>query len=87
MEILNSKSPLKDIPNALTKTNFETAIEIKNISFKYEDDLVLKNFQPVKEFKKIHDPFYIEGFDLLPILSNHSSRKLKSLQIKKVSIP
>ena len=44
MEILNSKSPLKDIPNALTKTNFETAIEIKNISFKYEDDLVLKNF-------------------------------------------
>jgi len=44
MEILNSGSPLKDIPNALTKTDFETAIEIKNISFKYEDDLVLKNF-------------------------------------------
>jgi subfamily B ATP-binding cassette protein MsbA len=44
MEILNSESPLKDIPNALTKTDFETAIEIKNISFKYEDDLVLKNF-------------------------------------------
>ena len=44
MEILNSESPLKDIPNALTKTDFESAIEIKNISFKYEDDLVLKNF-------------------------------------------
>ena len=44
MEILNSESPLKDIPNALAKTDFETAIEIKNISFKYEDDLVLKNF-------------------------------------------
>jgi len=44
MEILNSESPLKDISNALTKTDFETAIEIKNISFKYEDDLVLKNF-------------------------------------------
>jgi subfamily B ATP-binding cassette protein MsbA len=44
MEILNSESPLKDIPNAVTKTDFESAIEIKNISFKYEDDLVLKNF-------------------------------------------
>ena len=44
MEILNSESPLKDIPNALTKTDFETAIEIKNISFKYEDEYVLKNF-------------------------------------------
>ena len=44
MEILNSESPLKDIPNALTKTDFESAIEIKNISFKYEDENVLKNF-------------------------------------------
>lgn len=44
MEILNSESPLKDIPNAQTKTDFDSAIEIKNISFKYEDDLVLKNF-------------------------------------------
>ena len=44
MEILNSESPLKDIPNALTKTDFESAIEINNISFKYEDEYVLKNF-------------------------------------------
>ena len=44
MEILNTESPLKDLPNALDKTNFETAIEIKNINFKYEDEFVLKNF-------------------------------------------
>ena len=28
-----------------------------------------KTFKPVKEFKKIHDPTYIEGFDLLPTSS------------------
>lgn len=44
MEILNSESPLKDRPNALTKTDFESGIEIKNISFKYEDEYVLKDF-------------------------------------------
>jgi subfamily B ATP-binding cassette protein MsbA len=44
MEILNTESPLKDAPNALEKTNFETAIKIKKINFKYEDENVLKNF-------------------------------------------
>ena len=44
MEILNTESPLKDSPNALEKTNFETAIKIKKINFKYEDENVLKNF-------------------------------------------
>ena len=28
-----------------------------------------KTFKPVKEFKKIHDPSSIEGFDILPTLS------------------
>lgn len=45
LEILNTKSPLEDAPNAKTKTDFTSQISIDNISFKYEDDLVLKNFQ------------------------------------------
>lgn len=45
LEILNTKSPLEDSPNAKTKTDFTSQISIDNISFKYEDDLVLKNFQ------------------------------------------
>ena len=44
MEILNTESPLKDRPNAQIKTNFENEITINNINFKYEDQLVLKNF-------------------------------------------
>ncbi len=44
LEILNTKSPLEDAPNALVKTDFNKAIKLENLSFKYEDDLVLKNF-------------------------------------------
>jgi len=44
LEILHTKSPLEDKPNAITKTNFESDITLNNISFKYEDELVLKNF-------------------------------------------
>ncbi|WP_435133315.1 ABC transporter ATP-binding protein [Formosa sp. A9] len=44
LEILNTESPLKDKPNAVTKPNFTTAIDINNVSFKYEDEWVLKNF-------------------------------------------
>ena len=44
MEILNTESPLKDRSNAQIKTNFENEITINNINFKYEDQLVLKNF-------------------------------------------
>ena len=44
LEILNTESPIKDKKNALTKADFESEINIDNISFKYEDDLVLKNF-------------------------------------------
>ena len=45
LEILNTESPLADAPNAKTKTDFTSQISIDNISFKYEEDLVLKNFQ------------------------------------------
>lgn len=44
LEILETESPLKDRENAMTKTDFSSEIAINNISFKYEDDLVLKHF-------------------------------------------
>jgi len=44
LEILDTTSPLEDKMNALEKNSFETAIDIDNISFKYEDEYVLKNF-------------------------------------------
>ncbi|WP_053978325.1 ABC transporter ATP-binding protein [Mangrovimonas xylaniphaga] len=44
LEILNTESPLQDKPNAKVKNEFTTAIDINNISFKYEDDWVLKDF-------------------------------------------
>lgn len=44
LEILHTKSPLEDKPNADIKTEFNTDIALNNISFKYEDELVLKNF-------------------------------------------
>lgn len=44
LEILNTKSPLEDKAEAKIKEDFTKEIAINNISFKYEDDLVLKNF-------------------------------------------
>ncbi|MEP1489603.1 MAG: ABC transporter ATP-binding protein [Algibacter sp.] len=43
-EIIDAENPLKDKPNAIEKTSFESDIEFKNISFKYKDDYVLKDF-------------------------------------------
>lgn len=44
LEILDTESIIEDKPNALTKENFTDSIDINNVSFKYEDKLVLKNF-------------------------------------------
>ena len=44
LEILETENTIVDKENAEEKANFETNIAIKNISFKYEDDLVLKSF-------------------------------------------
>lgn len=44
LEILDTSSSLDDKPDAFVKPNFTSEISINNISFKYEDDLVLKNF-------------------------------------------
>jgi subfamily B ATP-binding cassette protein MsbA len=43
LEILHTTSPLADKTNALEKEGFNSSISIENISFKYEDEYVLKN--------------------------------------------
>ncbi|NQY05036.1 MAG: ABC transporter ATP-binding protein [Flavobacteriaceae bacterium] len=44
LELLEMESPLKDKPTAEEKNSFDQAITLENISFKYENDYVLKNF-------------------------------------------
>lgn len=44
LEILETENPITDKPDATEKSSFETGITLENISFKYEDDYVLKNF-------------------------------------------
>ena len=44
LEVIETPSPLKDKPNATTKNDFANSIKLENVSFKYEDDLVLRNF-------------------------------------------
>ncbi len=44
LEILETENPLKDKKNAVVKESFDKEIVFDNISFRYEDDDVLKNF-------------------------------------------
>ena len=44
LEIIETETNLKDAPNAINKESFDAKIEVKNIDFKYEKELVLKNF-------------------------------------------
>lgn len=44
LEVLETENPLKDKENAIVKSSFDSEIEFKNISFKYEDEFVLKDF-------------------------------------------
>ena len=44
LEILEAKTNIKEKPNAVVKERLERDIKIENISFKYEEDDVLKNF-------------------------------------------
>ena len=44
LEILDTKNPISEIDNPIHQETFNTAVNINNISFKYEDDYVLKNF-------------------------------------------
>ena len=43
-QVLDTESNIIDAPNAVVKADFEKEIEIENISFRYEDENVLKNF-------------------------------------------
>ena len=43
-KILENKNTIVDLPNALEKTTFDEKITFENISFKYKNDYVLKNF-------------------------------------------
>jgi subfamily B ATP-binding cassette protein MsbA len=44
LEILDQQNPITSKPDAIKKTHFESAITIKNINFKYEEESVLKDF-------------------------------------------
>jgi subfamily B ATP-binding cassette protein MsbA len=44
LEVLETNTPIIDKENALTKTSFDSEIKFDNISFKYQDEYVLKNF-------------------------------------------
>ncbi len=44
LEVLDTESPLEDKTDAISKDSFNKQLLIDNISFKYEDDLVLEDF-------------------------------------------
>ncbi|WP_299157615.1 ABC transporter ATP-binding protein [uncultured Tenacibaculum sp.] len=44
MQVLNTENSIKDKKNAINKENFESEISFSNISFKYKDEYVLKDF-------------------------------------------
>ncbi|SHI97533.1 ABC transporter ATP-binding protein [Pseudozobellia thermophila] len=44
LEILETENPIVDKAGAVEKSSFDQGIELENISFKYEDEYVLKNF-------------------------------------------
>ncbi len=44
LEILEQENPIVSKINAIEKDTFESEISIKNINFKYEDEIVLNNF-------------------------------------------
>src|SRR5690625_2079877 len=44
LEIVDTESNIKNLPNAVEKKSFENSISLENISFAYEKEKVLKNF-------------------------------------------
>jgi subfamily B ATP-binding cassette protein MsbA len=54
LEILEQENPIVSKIDAIEKDTFESEISIKNIHFKYEDEMVLKNFSlEVKKGKTV----------------------------------
>tara|TARA_R110002074_G_scaffold161480_3_gene319298 strand:- start:26937 stop:28763 length:1827 start_codon:yes stop_codon:yes gene_type:complete len=44
LEILDTKNPISEIDNPINQKTFNNVVNINNISFKYEEEYVLKNF-------------------------------------------
>ncbi|QLG43942.1 ABC transporter ATP-binding protein [Costertonia aggregata] len=44
LEILETENPISEIENAVEKTTFDKSVSLEKISFKYEDEYVLKDF-------------------------------------------
>ncbi|MDO1511366.1 ABC transporter ATP-binding protein [Maribacter confluentis] len=44
LEILETENPIAEIKNPIEQTSFDSDIKLQHISFKYEDEYVLKNF-------------------------------------------
>ena len=44
LEILETENPISEIENAIIKSDFDAEVSLQNISFKYEDEYVLRNF-------------------------------------------
>jgi subfamily B ATP-binding cassette protein MsbA len=44
LEILETKNPIYEKVDAFSKITFDSQVELKNISFKYQDEYVLKDF-------------------------------------------
>lgn len=44
LEVIHAQNPIFDKENAIEKTDFQMAISLKNISFKYDNEYVLKDF-------------------------------------------
>jgi subfamily B ATP-binding cassette protein MsbA len=54
LEILETENSITDADNAIDKTEFNSELTLENISFKYENEYVLKNFQAtVKKGKTV----------------------------------
>jgi len=54
LEILETKNTIQDKPDAIEKNTFENTLSIENLSFRYEQEYVLKNFTlPIKKGKTI----------------------------------
>jgi subfamily B ATP-binding cassette protein MsbA len=43
MSVLEAENPIQDAPNAVVKESFDKEIELKNISFKYQDEYVIRD--------------------------------------------
>jgi subfamily B ATP-binding cassette protein MsbA len=43
VSVLEAENPIQDAPQAIEKEGFEKEIELRNISFKYQDEYVIKN--------------------------------------------